>query len=571
MSKKIKEVNIFLAKREISNPSQFIASTVKGVIEKKEYTDPSGVLLLMKGENPPWWQKAFELPKSKFGFDKKVTNISHSALFVTERNGRVIAVTFGPGSRFNIERSGVDKNFGLYTALNSIDPESMKAFDSVHTKGIGRFIRTRRSANFFTNLENLGFNLLADAISKVSGKPEDDHSSLCGLIEGGISLKLRRGKFDLNNIGQLIDQVLKIYDSDNFRYKFPFLEGVLPIKDDGIISKLNDVFYRKLHDAISKGDSSNFSIGVCDLKDEEEIEEFQCEVTGGSGNPEKMSYLEIQTLFKFCKDRNLNKIDLGNILIKGFGANNVHISTSPLFDILTTEVDHENSTYFCIQGIWHKLTAELVARVNSSVDSLPNNSSLNFIPFNRHTGSITKHRKDIELFYNHQFSHVNKGECLDQKPVMIGGSQVEACDILLGQTHFVHIKRGTLSRNIHHLIRQGLNSAHYFLRHEKFRQQLSTLSPTIYNGFKPSQKPDASSVKVDLGIITPKSGKWSEILPFNAKMTIHVLQEELRSLGVSFSLNRIGETDVDPKNDLSIQNAKQALTAAVPISQTAQW
>ena len=102
---------------------------------------------------------------------QELTNRTNAAVLVLRRKTRIFAFTFGHG-RHLLRASALVPDFGLKTALNALQHDSLRSLDSFTIEG--QTIHTRAQASRASGIEVFGLDVSRDIVRAVTGTPRVD-------------------------------------------------------------------------------------------------------------------------------------------------------------------------------------------------------------------------------------------------------------------------------------------------------------------------------------------------------------------------------------------------------------
>ena len=112
---------------------------------------------------------------------------------------------------------------------------------------------------------------------------------------------------------------------------------------------------------------------------------------------------------------------------------------------------------------------------------------------------------------------------------------IEACDLFDIRKMFIHVKFKTRSSLLSHLFGQGRVSYQSFISDRSYRKQVIK---AINNYFKKDvlNEDDIDGYEVVYAIVTSKTGKLSQIIPFFSAVTLMQTARALSTMHVKYSI-----------------------------------
>ncbi len=397
---------------------------------------PEGATLFVldPAPNPPWWIKFW-------GVSKIVKQVLKGAILFLPVEERCFALTFGH-THHNLKNDCYEYDFGLRVTLNSLDPDKLKSTDIIEP-GIAR--RQRIQSPTDSDLTFFDFDRDSSIIKTLTGKVKDEYALFFKHATGASSLRIS-SKVDPNEVKQLCENILEIYNKNDYRESFPDIQNVIPVKDPSTVkhldNKLLEAFESMSIDLVLTipqvvdyrgGFNITFSGAGEGLIYEDVYIQYYREYLEENG----ISGVSIEMLSSHCViicDEEGNKKDSFSIY-KCF-----------LFESILDDFNY----HFC-EGNWYRIEKSYIEKLKNFLD--PHFEYSDLIDFD--------HISEPE--YNADVSEQDKKYiCLDGKNISSSGQhQVEPCDLYTvkdGMAVYRHVKRSTRSSLLSHLFNQGINS-----------------------------------------------------------------------------------------------------------------
>src|SRR4030042_1085923 len=223
-SKKTYPLTLYLLKEEFTELAQFVQSG----LNKVEINDFGTFFYRGSHKNIPKWISLFD------GYNFPLFSSSASGLLLVKIKNRFFAITFGPEGRHFLNKGVTEERFGLITTLNSVKENSIRSVDTktLESEGLQTRIQSARpvSADIF------GLDVEKDLLNCIVGEPED--SKLGKILSGRDSLRVSV-KCDLDDLKSILEIILRNYQKDNYREKFPWIDNLKEIRNSIKVDELN--------------------------------------------------------------------------------------------------------------------------------------------------------------------------------------------------------------------------------------------------------------------------------------------------------------------------------------------
>ncbi len=213
------------------------------------------LFLKSKSGDTPWWID-FLSPISEGDIYAKSSRTTSAvlALSIARKNSdsRTLCFTFGHG-RHLLNRNKIERSFGLKVALNSIDPEKLRSFDTRRQNDI--VVNSRIQSSTATSIETFDINTYQDILTKAVGSTDVGQVEKLGkFVRGsdGISFDV---DIDPHHLAQRAHQLLDIYESEDYRQTFPFVDHIIPVDKERAL-ELDELLDTELNVLLSENNST---------------------------------------------------------------------------------------------------------------------------------------------------------------------------------------------------------------------------------------------------------------------------------------------------------------------------
>lgn len=377
------------------------------------------------------------------------------------------AVTFGMGFQL-LDQRYIDTGFGQRVAIRGADPARLNSITKVTLDESAK--TDRSSIPVGASLRSFGFEDIGELATRVVAAGTIDGIGTGGksvAIRGADALSLPLSKKPGEFLADL-DRLVAVLDKAPASEELADLERLVLIKDRTLIEQL-DV---ELVEAVAADSPKRLSIAW----PHEAVDEFglaQGFKVSHSGHREVQDGLPTlaDVLDPVKKgDRGTWKKRLGEVsvlLYESADPNGVVSPRMPVRKWLTFEVEKHDRRYFLHSGRWYLMDrtyAEAVAERTREIFGRP--PPIADLP--RWEAGMN------EATYNERLTTSTGGLLLDRK--LIQGEtkkgQFEACDVLLKDGTFIHVKHVSSSAPASHLLAQALVSTEVLTHDKKARTDL---------------------------------------------------------------------------------------------------
>ncbi len=398
------------------------------------------VFLSNRELSEPWW-------KTYLGIGEKISQGLQGAILFLPCGERTFAITFG-NAYHNLREESYEYDFGLLVTLNSVDKDALKSTDIFQPEND---FRQRLQTPKSSDLTFFDFDRDSSIIKRLTGSVKEECKKLFSNVTGANNLRITTKK-SVSELILLCQELLCIYQKDDYKKSFPDLHNIRPIKDPEKLISLNAALIDKL-----KLRSDEIILTVPDIIDYSSITKIKF-----LRNRNSTSYDRID-MSSFYQDPgvDLNSISLDDLRCKYeiilLDDNGQERDGFSLFRSLIWDYSNNNGEVFHLcDGNWYQVEKKYLDILQKEVDRAFKHYALPDYP-------IKGQQHDNEGEYNTEVSKQNKTLiCLDKSNIAPNGQkQVEPCDLFTVDTEtalYIHVKKGTNSSSLSHLFNQGVNS-----------------------------------------------------------------------------------------------------------------
>lgn len=524
---KSRNFSIYLLKNNFSSKNALkydhsLGEPVKAAV----LPDNASLYLMDKDPTPPWW-------KSYWGIDQELEQTLKGAIVFLPVKNRCFVICFGH-TYHKLKPESYEYDFGLKTTLNAIDPEKIKSTDILQPENAKR---QRIQSSTPGDLTFFDFNRNESIIKKLTGAVKEEYKEILSNITGASNLKIS-SKIKAQNISNLCEKLLAIYDKDDYQKSFPDLHNISPIKDPVTIEELNrrmvEDFHRRLESVV---------LAIPEIIDYQESHRYS--FRGGRTNGIKYEDVYIDNYREFLSVNQMESATMTNLknhrlVIEDENGNKKNIYS--VFKCLLYDCVYSGEHYHLCEGEWYRIDKNYIKFLKTKLDC-------HFEDYDE----LGECDQKTENEYNQKIAESNRSfVCLDKTNIAPKGqTQVEPCDLYTTHNHtahLIHIKISTRSAALSHLFNQGLNSIELLSLDEEARKNLRDLLENQTNLTNPISE---NKYKIVYGIVSkkPKSHK-SDNLPIFSRISLMRTVTELRRMRFAVSIvfirdkvNRKGKID----------------------------
>ncbi|MBJ9695821.1 TIGR04141 family sporadically distributed protein [Burkholderia cenocepacia] len=455
-----------------------------------------------------------------------LANRSSSAVLLLRVDGDIFAFTFGYG-RYLIEQSLFVQDFGLRTALNTLDEKSLRSVD-LHTLE-DQPVQKKSQAARDSEMSVFGIDILRDVLRAVTGDPKRGVNFR--QIAGGDAMFSFGVEMEAADFPALARRIKGYYVNDDYKSSFSWVDNVRKVKDDITIDALN----AQLVQAVSKRNPRVMvtlpEIGAWDT------------ILGFSFTRNKDNIRPVIEAADY-----INTVpDLENINIEGLKRDRlfVHdvdgeIIDHSVFRCIYFEIVDGDKTKIIFDGKWYEVDSTFIDRIAGTLNSVQI-STLAF-PAVEVWDEGGKSKIESEGDYNTRAAAAHGYFLLDKMLVKTDRttSPIELCDLLTPAKQLVHVKhRKGGSAGLSHLFAQGGVSAEIMLGDKAFRKKARTVLRNVNPAARdlvPLDNLRSADYEIVFLILGEDSATLKQNLPFFSKVNLSKAFENLTQRGFRVSV-----------------------------------
>ncbi len=452
------------------------------------------------------------------------------AVDVDSDHERIFAVPFGYGWKL-INPGSYEERFGLKTALNIVNPDSLRKIDKKNLSATPKdtseqLSRVGKVANFVIDIEQ-------DLIRSITGKVNEAYSNLFGETVYGKDALSVSTEITTSNVVNFLIECYKQYGSKTYKEHFGWIDQIADVKDPNIIDKLHDKlicnFRNVIHNTHDK-DHIKLWMAIPEIIEWSDVRGFQYNKKSGEFDdirlrdfidsiPERVkSNLSV----KYLKDKNIECCAASSDQL-------MHVWKA--YNCLYCEIREENDVYLLSNGKWYKIVSDFVEQVHKEYRQICDSETLVDLPecSYKNEEEYNEGIAELDTYYS----------CMDKKMIRHGGghSSVEFCDLFTNDGKIIHVKRYGKSAVLSHLFSQGIVSGELFISDMEFREKVNKKLPDAHKFANAAEKPNASEYQVIFAVISSSKGDLD--IPFFSKITARNAIRRLESFGYKVALQKI--------------------------------
>lgn len=532
--KKSVKLNALMLKEEFYN-DDFINHLTPDIelvsYELQKEHQINGLLYIKKQtENTPNWLSNLQNISEKKIDELK--NTSSSAVLFIKTPEEVFAFTFGYG-KFMINEARFVQDFGIITALNTLNHESLRSID-LHSFG-DQPIQKREQVTKALNINTFGIDISKDILKSVTGIPREG-ISFRNISGGGVSFVFSHYMImeEIKDICLLLKQYYKL---SNYKTSFSWVDNIRIVKIKDTIDKLN----KKLVASLSSK-SNSVTVHVPEVIDWNDVIGFS--FTRSKKNIQ--TTLDISNYYK-NNPSNYSEKTMNNDYLFVYLTNNLTKQYS-LYKSLYYEVKLNQKTYILFSSNWYEIDNSFMNRIKDELNQIPL-SSISF-PDIEEVKVYNKKKKKYELKlereddYNIRTAKLKKYGLMDKKLVKSDRTTtaIEVCDLITTSKQLIHVKhRKGGSAGLSHLFAQGHVSAETLLGDKNFRKETRKVLKKIKQNTNliPLNSFQSSNYEIIFLILGIGKNELKDKLPFFSKVNLTKTYENLTQKGFDVTINSV--------------------------------
>jgi len=525
--KPYRRLNVLLAKdefsgngyRELLSPDAKVAE-----LELEDGHDFDGILYVKNPEDkrPRWAQLVDTLVGREVD---QLSNRSSSAVFLIRVGGKVLAFTFGYG-RFLLNLGCFQQDFGLKTALNTLNHQSLRSVD-LHTLE-DQPIQKKSQAARGSEASVFGIDIFRDVLRAVTGSPRAGVGYKS--ISGGDAIYSFGLEMLVEDLPQVASELIAYYQLDLYKDSFGWVDNIRRIKDGDTIADLDELLLNAV-----KSKDPGLIITIPEVIEWDKVLGFSFTRSKKDLNP------TIDT------EQYLNNIDENSVSIESIRRDRLFVTDvhdnefgHSVYSCLYLELDSGDTKKVIFGGNWYEIDKSFMNGVDSTL-ALVALSDLDF-PGVHVWEEDGKTKIETEGDYNERAAAAKGFFLLDKKLVKCTKttSPIELCDLLTQDKQLIHVKhRKGGSAGLSHLFAQGSVSAEVMLGDKGFRKQARTVLRRVdlrARDMVPLNSLKSSEYEIIFLILGAEGQNIKKELPFFSKVNLTRVYENLSQRGFTVKI-----------------------------------
>ncbi|WP_321954260.1 TIGR04141 family sporadically distributed protein [Paraburkholderia bannensis] len=527
MAKSYRRLNIFMAKpsRDGQNFKDLLTDAPVDEYRPADNLGIDGVIYVRQSsEKRPGWGAVLDEVAGVAVPD--LTNRSSSAVLLIRVDGSVFAFTFGYG-RYLIEQSLFVQDFGLRTALNTLDEKSLRSVE-LHTLE-DQPVQKKSQVTRDSEVSVFGIDILRDVLRAVTGVPKRGVD--LRQIAGGDAMFSFGTEMEGADFPALARRIKAYYANDDYKTSFSWVDNVRKIKDEASIDLLNT----QLVQAVSTR-NPGIVVTLPEIGAWDAILGFSFTRNKDRVRPIIDSADYINTI-----------VDLAALNIDGLKRDKLfvhdvdgHITEHSVYRCIYFEIVGGDKTKIVFDGKWYEVDATFIGRIAETLNQV----QISNLPFPAvevwDDGGTSKIESEGD--YNIRTAAVNGYFLLDKELVKTDRttSPIELCDLLTSTKQMVHVKhRKGGSAGLSHLFAQGGVAAEIMLGDKAFRKKARTVLRRVdpaAGDLVPLDNLRSADYEIVFLILGEDSATLKQNLPFFSKVNLSKAFENLTQRGFRVSI-----------------------------------
>lgn len=450
----------------------------------------------------------------------QLTNKSSAAVLLIRIDGSILAFTFGYG-RFLLKLGFFTQDFGLRTALNTLNHESLRSVD-LHTLE-DQPIQKKSQAARGSEASVFGIDIFRDVLRAVTGSPRPGVEYRN--ISGGDAIFSFGREMLVEEIPRVAREILGFYRMELYKDSFGWVDNIRRVKDNDLISELDQ---RLLDEIKAKNDELVITVP--------EIIEWDS-VLGFSFTRSKRDLSPVIDTSKYLENIDSDSVSIESVRRDRLYITDVHenVFNHAIYSCLYFELESDSAKRVIFGGNWYEIDKSFMAGIDA-VLALIETSDIEF-PGVYVWSEDEKSKIETEGDYNERAARQLEHHLLDKKLVKSSKttSPIELCDLLTEARQLVHVKhRKGGSAGLSHLFAQGSVSAELLLGDRAFRKEARKVVSRVNStarGLIPLDGLKSADYEVIFLILGYDGADIKAELPFFSKVNLTRVYENLTQRG----------------------------------------
>ncbi len=488
-------------------------------LEVLEQHDFEGVLYIKNSQEkrPRWAQLVDAIVGREVD---QLSNKSSSAVLLVRVEGKVLAFTFGYG-RFLLNTGCFEQDFGLKTALNTLNHQSLRSVD-LHTLE-DQPIQKKSQATRGSEASVFGVDIFRDVLRAVTGSPRTGVGYKN--ISGGDAIYSFGLEMLVEEIPQIAADLLGYYELELYKDSFGWVDNIRRVKDAASISALDE----SLLDAVKGRDASI----VVTLP---EIIEWDS-VLGFSFTRSKRELSPTIDTAKYLENVDPDSVSIESIRRDRLYITDIHDNEfgHSIYNCMYFELDGGDTKNVIFGGNWYEIDKSFMGGIDATL-ALIDLSDIAF-PGVEIWEEDEMNKIEAEGDYNQRVADHLGCHLLDKRLVKCSKttSPIELCDLLTNEKQLIHVKhRKGGSAGLSHLFAQGSVSAEVMLGDRAFRKEARKVLRRVDSDARdlvPIDGLKSADYEIVFLILGDTNASVKGNLPFFSKVNLTRVYENLSQRG----------------------------------------
>lgn len=450
-----------------------------------------------------------------------------------------MAFTFGYG-RFLIDTKYFIQDFGIKTALNTLNHDSLRSVDLYTLED--QAVQKKSQASRESAVGVFGIDISRDVLRAVTG------SAKTGVnlrnISGGDSVFSFGIEINVNEISELVTLLSGYYNNDSYKDEFSWVDNIRKIKEKSEIDRLDEELLKSF-----KNSRSDITITIPEIVQWDTIWGFSFTRSKNSIRPtiEESEYFN---------NLDLSALSIDSIKRDRLFVYDIHENESEyhIYKCIYFENKENSKTYILFSGLWYEIDNTFMSRINETLSQIEVSQLYfpNVYAWDEVKDGKIKSKIETEGDYNERVANDQSYHLLDKRLIKSNRTTtpIELCDLMTDNKELIHVKhRKGGSAGLSHLFAQGSVSAEVLLGDREFRKEARKVLRRVSNDLQDSVSLDnfkSDGIEVVFLILGEDSSSLKNNLPFFSKVNLTKAFENLTQRGFSVS---IAGVDKEPKPD----------------------
>jgi uncharacterized protein (TIGR04141 family) len=456
---------------------------------------------------------------------RDIGNKSSSAVLILRVDNTIYALAFGYG-RYMLNESYFVTDFGIKTALNTLDHKSLQSID-FHTLD-NQPVQKKSQATIKSDASVFGIDIQKDILRAVTGTPKQNVPFR--RISGGDQVYSFGCDFDIKDLPNILKSVNNYFNLDEYLEQFSWVDNIRRVKVKDKIEELDNYLIEAI-----KVESSEVVFTIPEVLQWDKV-------LGFSFTRNKRSLkavIESSEYYKYLDNKtvSIEKIKSDKLFI--FDIYEIE-EKHPIYKCIYFEFKNDNTTNIFFSGKWYEIDNNFKSRVEKSLKNI----AISNLAFPTVLVKIQDGKEQIETEaeYNSRVEAILKCYLLDKKLVKTDKktTAIELCDLFTKNKKLIHVKhRKGGSAGLSHLFSQGTVSAELILGDRAFRIAARRVLKGVNvkaQDLIPLEDIVSSDYEVVYLILGIKKKDLIDDLPFFSKVNLSIAANNLNQRGFKLSI-----------------------------------